>query len=118
MARNVIGRTLTSVHQGDADMGSRSIKKGREVQKDIRKYQNHEASDSPVNHPAFCTAEAKNHTDAYEYIRVVLKNPMSDVKLIISEVKRQYGVDLKPKDLYNTRWSARNVELGGKTLIQ
>ncbi|KAI1004688.1 hypothetical protein K3495_g3528 [Podosphaera aphanis] len=95
-----------------------SIKEGKKVQKDLHKYHNHEASDSPVNHPAFYTSEAKNHTDAYDYIRSVLKNSVPDVKLIIFEVKRLYGIDLKPKDPHNIRQSARTVELGGKTLIQ
>ncbi|KAI0997338.1 hypothetical protein K3495_g10847 [Podosphaera aphanis] len=33
-----------------------SIKEVKEVQKDLHKYHNHEASDGPINHPTFRTA--------------------------------------------------------------
>lgn len=80
-------------------------------------YHNHEASDGASNHPANRTKTLNVNEKAEEVIRTLISR-MTKVSTIRATMKKEWGVILTKRDIYNLRARIRNEQLGGLSAIQ
>ena len=78
---------------------------------------NHEASDGPVNHPAHRIKTLDSNRSAEEVLKTLVSR-MTKVSIIQAVLKRDWGIELTKRDIYNMRARKRIGELNGLTPIQ